>query len=158
MSIIDYLNEFDGLNNKMVKLEIVLPDCVLLVYQLLKNLILSSEKQQLARTTITELTFANMKRQIKAIHEINTSTDNSSRAIKVEPTSLPEIKYGSGYGCRDCYNFTSRGRGGKPTKKIKPVDSFGQITKCAHVSQFIIGQYSVQEKKIEVKKFRLTYF
>ena len=45
-----------------------LPDGVL-AYRLLKSANISKEKQQLARATLTELTFTNMRKQLKAIHD-----------------------------------------------------------------------------------------
>ena len=45
-----------------------LPDGVL-AYRLLKSTNLTVEKQQLARATLSELTYDNMKKQLKAIFD-----------------------------------------------------------------------------------------
>ena len=47
-----------------------LPTAVL-AYHVLKSANISNEKQQLARATITELNYKNMKKQLKAIHDSN---------------------------------------------------------------------------------------
>ena len=59
MSILDYINKFDQLYKVIRKYKMELPDGVL-AYRLLKSANISKEKQQLARATLTELTFANM--------------------------------------------------------------------------------------------------
>ena len=61
MSILDYINKFDQLYEVIKKYQIELPDGVL-AYRLLKSANISKEKQQLARATLTELTFAIMRK------------------------------------------------------------------------------------------------
>ena len=86
MSILDYINKFDPLNEVTRKYKMELPDGVL-AYWLLKSANISKEKQQLARATLTELTFANMRKQLKAIHD--SASDHygiqAELPIKVEP-------------------------------------------------------------------------
>ena len=56
--------------------------------RLLKSANIYKEKQQLARATLTELTFANMRKQLKAIHDSASDHYNNIQAelpIKVEP-------------------------------------------------------------------------
>ena len=95
MNIRDYINEFERLNDKLKSFNINLPDPVL-AYQLLKNANLPSDKRDLARATISSLTFDAMKKQIKAIYDhcSTTNSDISSTDIKVEPD---DVYYGRGY-------------------------------------------------------------
>ena len=68
MSLSDYINEFDRLNDRIKKCGMEMPD-VILVYWLLINANISEEKQQrLARETVGKLAYANMKKQLTAIH------------------------------------------------------------------------------------------
>ena len=68
MNIIDYINEFQQLNQKLINYKIDLPSTVL-AYQLLKNANLPKEKRDLAHATIPDLTYESMKKQIKAIYD-----------------------------------------------------------------------------------------
>ena len=58
-----------------------------LAYRLLKSANISKEKQQLDRATLTELTFANMRKQLKAIHDIASDHYDiqAELTIKVKP-------------------------------------------------------------------------
>ena len=67
-SILDYINKFDQLYEVIRKYKMELPDGVL-AHRLLKSTNISKEKQQLARAILTELAFANMRKQLKAIHD-----------------------------------------------------------------------------------------
>ena len=64
MNMSDYLNEFEHLNIKLKEYKIDLPEPVL-AYRLLKSAKISQEKEQLARATLTELTYVGMKKQLK---------------------------------------------------------------------------------------------
>ena len=55
MSIVDYINEFERLNNKIRQFDMVLPR-VVLAYKVLNNANISSEKKQLIRATVVTLT------------------------------------------------------------------------------------------------------
>ena len=57
-----------------------------LAYRLLKSANVSDERQQLARATLSELTYENMKKQLKAIFDNSSSTMSVDTAIKVENT------------------------------------------------------------------------
>ena len=62
MNIGDYLNEFEHLNMKLKEYKIDLAKPVL-AYHLLKNANISQGKEQLARATLTEITYVgNLKR------------------------------------------------------------------------------------------------
>ena len=60
MTILDYINEFERLNNKICQFDMVLPTGVL-AYKVLNNANISSEKKQLIRATVVSLTYENMK-------------------------------------------------------------------------------------------------
>ena len=146
MDIIDYLNEFD-----IQGYEMTLPSGVL-AYRVLKSANLTPEKQQLARATITELTYENFKKQLKAIHDSSSSNSIGSFEIKSEPTFVNETKdehtfYGNSSSNRGKFN-SKRGynNGGKQWRvnnqqkffntdkygrKMNPLNSSGNITKCS---------------------------
>ena len=67
MAIVDYINEFERLNDKICQFDIVLPTGVL-AYKVLNNANVSSEKKQLIRA-IVSLTYESMKKQLKAIYD-----------------------------------------------------------------------------------------
>ena len=83
MSVLNYINKFDQLYEVIKKYKM---DGVL-AYRLLKCANISKEKQQLARASLIELTFANMRKQLKAIHD--SASDHydiqAELPIKVEP-------------------------------------------------------------------------
>ena len=60
MTILDYINEFERLNNKICQFDMVLPTGVL-AYKVLNNANISSEKKQLIRATVVSLTYENME-------------------------------------------------------------------------------------------------
>ena len=64
MNITDYLNEFERLYHEIQRFEISLRSAVL-AYHVLKSSNLPNEKQQVARATFTELTYENMKKQLR---------------------------------------------------------------------------------------------
>ena len=107
ISIIDYINEFERLYAKIKEYKMELPSAVL-ACKLLINADLPDDKQIMARTTVGELTFENMKRQLKAIHDISSnvlgdaasgqpridkshSLDSSGTNIKKEPTFVLRV-------------------------------------------------------------------
>ena len=95
MSIKDYINAFERLNNKLKTYEMNLPEGVL-AYRLLRSANISKENEQLARATIKELTFKEMCTQLKLIfgdcnvEKMSKNMDNvkleGDRSIKLEPT------------------------------------------------------------------------
>ena len=75
MSIVNYLNESKRLYYDIRRYEMTSLSAVL-TYRVLKNANLSNDKQQLTRATIAELSYENMKKHLKAIHD--SSSLNSS--------------------------------------------------------------------------------
>ena len=63
MNIIDYIDEFEQLNQKLINYKIDVPPAVR-AYQLLKNANLPKEKRDLAHATIPDLTYESMKKEI----------------------------------------------------------------------------------------------
>ena len=106
MNIRDYINEFEHLNDRLKQFKIDLPDAVL-AYQLLKNANLPADKRDLARATISSLTFVHMKKQINAIYDHCSSSEleSNSRSIKVDPDPVY-------YSNSNRYNRGSNNRGG----------------------------------------------
>ena len=88
MNMRDFI-EFERLNDSLRSFEINLPDAVL-AYQLLKNANLPDDKRDLARATVSPLTFNDMKRQIKSIYDHCAVADSELREgiIKVEPDDV----------------------------------------------------------------------
>ena len=84
MNITDYLNEFERLYHEIQRFEMSLPSAVL-AYQALKSSNLLNEKQQLARTTLRNLTYENMKKQLKAIEDNSSIQSENNFQIKSEP-------------------------------------------------------------------------
>ena len=80
MTIVDYINEYERLNNKICQFNMVLPTGVL-AYKVLNNANIFSEKKQLLRATLVSLTYENMKKQLKAIYD---SSANELVDIKIE--------------------------------------------------------------------------
>ena len=86
MSIKDYINSFEELDQKLINYEVVLPS-VVLAYRLLKNANLPKEQRNLARATVADLTYKSMKTQIKAIFDSCTSAEEKKEtggAFEVE--------------------------------------------------------------------------
>ena len=159
MNMSDYLNEFEHLNIKLKEYKIDLPEPVL-AYHLLKSANISQEKEQLARATLTELTYAGMKKQLKKIFDetgVGSSSTIWSGNIKIEPVfqasctdDEEDILYGKSYRNWGHRNFQGRGRTNyhrrnqisfratknevnqkqKPIRKKNPPDAFGYPSKC----------------------------
>ena len=113
ININDYINEFEQLNQKLVTYKIELPLAVH-AYQLLKNANLPKEKRDLARATVLDLTYESMKKQIKAIYDQCSASENkkvesSGDEIQVES----EVFYGQGRGPwrRGPFRGNTRSRG-----------------------------------------------
>ena len=87
MSMVDYITEFERLNNKINQFHMILPTGVL-ACKFLKNANISSEKKQLrVRATVVTLTYENMTKQLKAINDSsgNSVNNNDNFDIKCEP-------------------------------------------------------------------------
>ena len=158
-SITEYVAEFERLHERITGEEMKYPDSVL-AYKLLINANISDEKQQMCRATMGTLSFDNIKRQLKVIHDatgIDSKSTNSEIIVKEEPVFETENFFtnanrgtwrgnrGSRTNTRGAYRGTfHRGnrRGfeegeqeqGKPkenAKKKNPLDKYGRITKCS---------------------------
>ena len=85
MTIVDYINEFERLNNKIRQFDMVLPTGVL-AYKVLNNANISLEKKQLIRATVVSLTYENITKQLTAIYDSSAnSSANELVDIKSEP-------------------------------------------------------------------------
>ena len=69
MGITEFLNAFERLNNKLKKHNMTLPEGVL-AYRVLKSANLTTEQEQLARATVTDITYKAMCDKLKSILEI----------------------------------------------------------------------------------------
>ena len=102
MTISDFINEFEQLNEKLKSFKIELPS-VVLAYQLLKSANLPKSTRDLARATCLSLTYNDMKKQIKAIYDqcgqADKSNDNDTK-IEIEDTF-----YGKTFDRRRTQNF-----------------------------------------------------
>ena len=84
MTIVDYINEFERLNNKICQFNMVLPTGVL-AYKVLNNANIFSEKKQLIRATVVSMPYENMKKQLKAMYDSSAnSSTNELVDIKIE--------------------------------------------------------------------------
>ena len=63
-----------------------------LTYRVLESANLSSEKQQPARATTAELTYENMKKELKVIHDSSPLNSSNGFDIKLESAYLAERK------------------------------------------------------------------
>ena len=126
MTITDYINNFERLNQKLLQYKISLPEPVL-AYQLLKNANLPREKRDLVRATISELSYKSMKTQIKAIYDMCVKSEKSNTDESIEIMVEPEqVMYGSrGGGYRGRFVKGSRGRGGNGRNTFGGNPSYG---------------------------------
>ena len=158
MSMTDFINEFERMYHKLKQHKVELPDGVL-AYRLLKGAHLSEQHEQLARATLTGLTYHNMIGQLKKIFGNATSLEDVSHmpSVKVEPVlQVNEKEEGillnrnsSFRQGRGRVNFRGRGRGNfqgavkksEPTSsanlnthssrmKKNPVNSDGEVSRC----------------------------
>ena len=96
MSVLNYINKFDQLYEVIKKYKM---DGVL-AYRLLECANISKEKQQLARASLTKLTFANTRKQLKAIHDsasdhydIQAELPSKWNLLMKPPTSNMSLKF-----------------------------------------------------------------
>ena len=80
----DYINEFERLHHKIKEYDMALPDGIL-TYKLLKQAGLSETHEQLIRATITDLSYENMKLQLKKRFSDICTPAGQTDSIKVEP-------------------------------------------------------------------------
>lgn len=103
---------------------------------MLKSANLSTEKQQLASATITELTYDNMKKPLKAIHDNSTIVASYSFIIKSEQNYFAKENYESVlYGNSSTRGFNNYRKGSSGNKhwrshimrqKLVNADKYGQ--------------------------------
>ena len=108
MTITEYINEFEHLNQKLVTYKITLPSAVL-AYQLLKNENLPKDKRDLARATVAELTYDAMKTKIKAIDDYCVKSRASSEETSDIQVEAEYTSFNRGYDAQG----RGRGRGGR---------------------------------------------
>ena len=146
MNVVDYINEFDRLYSRLKEKKMELPDGVL-AYRLLKSANVTNDKQMLCRATITDLTFANMKKQIKAVfNQPSGSKEEKSVAVKVEPeetfynedrrkwrsSRVPVSKYSS-YNERKSKSKTNPpGKNGQPSRCVVCDSIMHWVKDCPH--------------------------
>ena len=103
ISIVEYITEFERLYNIIQVHDMKYADGVL-AYKLLINANISEEKQSMCRATMGKLTFENIKKQMKVIHDCTGidvargTNDTSSVIVKKELVFEAErSEYGSFY-------------------------------------------------------------
>ena len=155
MTIVDYINEFERLNNKIRQFDMVLPTGVL-AYKVLNNANISSEKKQLIRATVVSLTYENMTKQLKAIYDSSAnSSANELVDIKSEPvyyankhefvneTPKDSLSFINSRNSRIFSNTRNRNRYAKQSNSTSEnYDKFGQKTnqldKSGRISRCVI--------------------
>ena len=95
MNIGEYITEFERLYDMVQVHDMKYADGVL-AYKLLINANISEEKQSMCRATMGKLTFENIKKQLKVIHdltgtEIETGTHSN---VTVKEEQVFEAEYG----------------------------------------------------------------
>ena len=136
MNITEYINQFEQLNHKLKNFKIDLPSPVL-AYQLLKNANLPKSKRDLARATISELKYDDMKRQIKAIYDTCTSNEKVSSeetsediVVESETAFYSRDNYTSNRG-RNYRGGRYRGRGANNYRGNKQDDTNYRYVECS---------------------------
>ena len=117
MNINDYVIEFERLYAKCKSFDLVLPDGIL-AYRFLESANVSNQHKEIVRATLDNLTYAEMKKQLKKVlldpsktqslsgsHSSYSSPSSSSPAVKVEP-EVEDVYYG--YNTRGYYNGNRR--------------------------------------------------
>ena len=151
LSMTDFCNEFQRLYNKAKSYGTTLSDDVL-AFRILKAANLTCHQEQLAKTTVAELTLDKMIGQLKKIYGLGTSSDATvKKEVIPDLEGEDEIMYERAFTSQR--NFRSRGRyRGKPSyisrgrgwkgsdhfrggsgsqKKGKnPLDQYGNISRC----------------------------
>ena len=93
MSIVEYITEFERLYDRLKVHDMNYADAVL-AYKLLINANISEEKQSMCRATMVKLTFANIKRQLKVIHDsTGIGTQNDGQNVTVKEEHVFETEY-----------------------------------------------------------------
>ena len=84
MNMIEFLNNFERLYNKLKVYQMELPDGVL-AYHVLKSANLSEENEKLAGASITTLTYKSMTEQLGKIFDDMSKSLSQQANLKVEP-------------------------------------------------------------------------
>lgn len=151
MNINDFIIEFEKRNAKLKEHKIILPDPVL-AYRLLNSSEIGSDKEQLARATITTLTYHNMKNQLRKIFDdtchsnVTQSFVNNVKIKEEEEVYFNENRRGNDYHENRRGNYQGRGwtrdrsrynhqRGNtynrtQNMKRKNPIDANGFTSKC----------------------------
>ena len=142
---------------------IKLPDPVL-AYRVLKSSNITAEKEQLARATLSELTYSNIQSQLRRIFD-EIITSKSTDSIKVEPIYQAwqddNFTY---YNTRGRRNININNNNGKfqqfkrqeypnkwnphklnSSKKTNPLNLHGKPTKCHICDSIFIGLICVHD-------------
>ena len=146
LSIKELCNVFDLKYNKTKEYGTQLSTDVL-AFRLMKSANLKEQEEQLIKATVGELTYDNMKTQLKRIH---VDSSGAETAVKVkEDIEEQEILYGSGRYTNHNRRFAYRGRGRgvpisfkprgaygnqshiKGASRLNPRDERGNISQCA---------------------------
>ena len=104
-SLDSYIVEFEKNYNRLKLHQIVFPD-QFLAYRLLENANLDQTKNELIRTTLTSLTYKEMKTQLRKLEDVIVNVGSAMADIKSEPEDV--------YYSRNSYRGrgSARGRGG----------------------------------------------
>ena len=144
LSMSDYIIQFERLKSKTESYKIVLPTEVL-AYRLLKSANLSEQHEQLARATISELTYDVMKGQLKKIFADCEKSNKVSNleTVKSEPqyTSQNDVFYGNNRSYRNKFSknantsgeqkkYNPKGWSVKQKTGRNPMKKNGDISRC----------------------------
>ena len=145
MSISDYVNKFEELNQKLRAFKIELPTAVL-AYQLLKNANLPKATRDLTRATVPTLKYDDMKKQIKAIYDQCAQSDDTLESSDSNIDVEQDIFYGVNSYARNGRGYNSnpqvrRGSRNNPnfsrSKSGNPVGADGQQLQC-HICKSVM--------------------
>ena len=127
LSIKEFCNVFDLKYNKAREYGTQLSTDVL-AFRLMKSANLKEPEEQLIKATVGELTYDNMKTQLKRIH---VDSSNVEAAVKKEDIEEQEILYGS--GANRTRRFAYRGRGRGASNNFKPRGAYGNSSQSGSV-------------------------
>ena len=143
MNIIDYINEFEQLNQKLINYKIDLSFAVC-AYKFLKNAKLPKEKRDLAHATIPNWTYESMKKQIKAIYDHCTTSETKVYDISDIKTETENAYYGQRYpGGKGEVGFIEALQKSLILTGIQPAE-MEDPPDVIYVSPFFIGQLIAQ--------------
>ena len=139
MNVTEFINAFDRLDNRLKSYDMNLPEGVL-AYRLLKSANLSTEQEQLAKATVTSITYKDMCGKLKSIFGTTKGTSGLKSEpdvgiVKTEPTYYNEQEdafYGSYRGNRGNQQY-SRRRSSRWVNR-RNVSSEGNISSTRTVS------------------------